>query len=290
MVVIEQLAGESGKRTDEMVTGGMFRYQRELWRHIAELNFCFYWTQKVRVKDGSYQAKKGRRWTHEHRLVGRVVNVVATKNMGNYIEQAIERLCREMLGSERSMQYYSRDAIAFREGVADRVAEKIVERRELAEEDEERKAAQAAREASAKGLSTSTAMTLGKVKESEEASNYDFLHGEGAWAKKKQREAELEKGWAERRAARAKAEADAEAAYAQWAASHPEEAAKEAAKERKRAQAQLRRASRSVNHYRFRVTAADMRRESGSYHAGYRKGEEVSIDQQMGSNIAGRLK
>lgn len=289
MAVIEQISGGSGKRTDEMVAGGMFRYQRELWRHISELNFCFYWTQKVLVKAGSYQAKRGRRWTHEHRLVGRVVNVVGTKNMSGYIEKTIERLCREMLGSDRSMQYYSRDAVAFREGVADRVIEKILERRREMRDEEERKVAEAARKASAQGTSTTTTLTLGKLKESEEAANYDFLYGEGAWAKKEANRIANEKRWAEQRVARAKAQAEAEKAYSEWADANPEEAAKEAAKERAKERAQARR-SGGRSRYRFRSTPAEMRRDSGSYHAGYRKGEEVSIEPQMGNPDAARIR
>src|SRR3954469_19270019 len=57
MVTIERHGGESGKRLDEAVSGGMYRYQRELYRHIAELNFCMYWTMNARVKPNTPQAK-----------------------------------------------------------------------------------------------------------------------------------------------------------------------------------------------------------------------------------------
>ena len=291
MSVVEQASGQSGKRLDEMVSGGMHRYQRNLWRHIAELNFCMYWTQKNRVRDGSFQAKKGRKWTHEHRLVGRTVNVAATKGMACYLDQTIERLCREMLGGERSMQYYSSDAVAFREGVADRVIEKICDRREGLIKKERRDAAAAAKKAAEAGLSLSKELTISGLTEAEEAGNYDFLNGEGAWAKKKAWEAESDKHWAERRANRAKAEAEAEAAHAAWAAAHPEEAAKEAAKERSRQRAKDRAAERRAlsggsGRYRFRETKEEIRRGSNAYHEGYKKGAAVGIDPQVNpSNI-----
>lgn len=284
MAVIEQAAGNnSGKRLEEMVAGGMHRYQRQLWRHIAELNFCMYWTQKNRVKEGSYVAKRKRRFTHEHRLIGRTVNVASTRGMGSYIDQTIERLCREMLGSERSMQYYSRDAVAFREGVADRVIEKIIDRREELVAKEKRDQAEAARKASAAGVSLAKTLTVAGLTEKEKQGNYDFIHGEGAWARKAADEAEWEAGRAERRIRQAKAQAAAEQAHAAWAAAHPEEARREAAKERARERARERRLERGGGYgrYRFRQTAEEMRRDSGSYHAGYSKGDEVSIDPQV---------
>jgi hypothetical protein len=291
MAVVEQASGQSGKRLDEMVSGGMHRYQRNLWRHIAELNFCMYWTQKNRVRDGSYQAKKGRKWTHEHRLVGRTVNVASTKGMACYLDQTIERLCREMLGGERSMQYYSSDAVAFREGVADRVIEKICDRRAELVDADRRKKAEAERKAAEAGISLSMELTISGLSEAEEAGNYDFLHGEGAWAKRKAWEAESEARWAERREARAKAEAEAEAAAAAWAAAHPEEAAEAAKKERARQRARDRAAERRAlsgggGRYRFRETKEEMRRGSSAYHAGYKKGADVGIDPQVNpSNI-----
>lgn len=283
MAVIEQASGQSGARLDEQVSGGMHKYQRELWGHIARLNFCMYWTQKTRVKPGSKQEKRGRRWTHEHRLVGRTVHVAATKGMAHYLDQTIERLCRKFLGPERSMQYYSRDAVAFREGIADRVIEKIVARRHEFELEEERKAAQAAQQAAAAGVSLATALTVASLAEKERIANYDFLNGEGAWARKLADDAEREKRWAEHRARQAEANRRAEEEYAKWAEAHPDEAKKEAAKERARERARERRRERGGGYgrYRFRQTAEEMRRDSGSYQAGYEKGDSVSIDPQM---------
>ena len=291
MSVIEQASGASTKRLDEQFSGGMHKYQRQLWRHIAELNFCFYWTQKNRAEEGSYAAKRKRKFTHQHRIVGRQVNVVSSKNMAIYLEKTIERLCRDWMGAERSMQYYSRDAVAYREGVADRVIEKILDRRNEIDLAEKRKEAEAARKASEAGTSFETALTIAGLSDREKAANYDFLHGEGAWAKKEARAAEFEKDWDKRQAARAEATVRAEKEYAEWAAAHPEEAEKEAKKERARERAKERyREKNGYRSYRFRETASDMRKSSGSYHRGYKAGEKVSIDPQMGDKTQRRIK
>lgn len=284
MSVIEQNSGQSGKRLSEMVNGGMHRYQRSLWGYIAELNFCRHWTQKNR-------AEGKRRFVFQHQLVGRVVNVAASKNMAQYIEKTIGRLCAEKFVSQ-GLLCSTRDAMAYREGIADRVIEKICERRDDFIKKEERAAAEAARRASAAGISLATALTVAGLAEKEEAGNYDFIHGEGAWTRKQQRDAEWEAGREERRVRQAKANQEAEAAHAAWAAAHPEEARKEAAKDRARERARERRQENGGGYgrrYRFRQTAADMRRDSGSYHAGYAKGEEVSIDPQVDKGAHKRI-
>lgn len=290
IATIEQSSGSSGKRTDEQVRGGMFKYQRRLWRSIAELNWCMYWLQKVRL-NREQQAVLKRRMTHQIRLVGRTVNVIATRNMASYLNGTIERLCRERLGGDANKQFYSAWAVAYREGIADRVIDKIQERRNDIIEEEERKKAEAARNASREGVSTGTGLTIAGLDEREEQANYDFLHGEGEWAKKQARAAAWEKNWAERRLRQAEAEAAAERAYSEWAVAHPEEAAKEAEKERARERASEKRSQKRSSHrYRLRSTPEELRKDSSAYHAGWEAGATVSIDPQMGNNIAGRLR
>lgn len=299
MAVVEQASGASGRRVDDLVRGGMHKYQRMLWSHIAKLNFCMYWPQKNRYTAAHAAAGiSKRKWLHEHRVVGRQVNVVSTQNMARYLDGTIERLCRERLGGDAHRQYYSREAVAFREGIADRVTEKVLARRRDMEDEEGRKQAEAARQASASGVSLSTSLTIAGLKEREEQANYDFLNGEGAWAKREARMARNAKYWAEETAKRAAAEAAAERELAEWAAAHPEEAAaaearrreSERREERREERAEERRAARRTGRrYRFRETAADMRRDSGSYAAGYEAGERVSIDQQVGDKDQKRI-
>lgn len=287
MTVIETNAGASGKRLDERVTGGAYKYQQRLWSSIAELNFCFYWTMKVRVRDpNSYAAKRKRRFTSEHRLVGRQLNVISTRNTGSYLEQTINRLCIERLGEEgRSNQFYSSWAMAYREGIADAVIRKIRARRQEAVDEEDRKRDEAVK--AAKGsASTATTLTIAGLSDREEAANYDFLHGEGAWAKKEEAAAQWEKDWEKRRKRQAAAQAEAEKEYAAWALANPKEAAKEAAAELRK---QRRRESRPERQRYFRPTGEDLRRDSGAYYSGLEVGKKVSIDQQAGTTNNRRI-
>ncbi len=279
VATIERESGVSGKRLDENVSGGMYKFQQKLWQHVAELNFCMYWTQRVRRRDNFVW--RGRRilTTFEHRLVGRATNVAATKNLAGYLHQTIERLCREKVGDGNLTQIRSSFMIAFREGIVDRIVEKIEARRQKVLDEEAKKQADDARRAAAAGVSLSTTLTVAGVTDLERAANYDFLHGEGAWARKIAAEEEWDRGWEARRKRRAAAEAEAERVHAEWAAANPEEAARD---EKKRRDQERRRRNRAPRgRYRFRQTKEDMRRESSGYLAGYAAGATVSIEPQV---------
>ena len=284
MTTIEQNSGDTGKRLDEKVTGGMYKYQRQLWTHLAELNFCMYWTMLVRVKPGTPQAKRGRIYTHEHRLVGRQVNCIATRNMGSYLEGVINRLCIERMGGEQRSGFYSSWAVAFREGIADSVMQKVRQRRRGQQEEEQRKADEAKERAERAGISVATALTIKGVKDAEEIANYDFLNGAGAWAKREAQRAESQKRWAEIRAQEAAEEAAAEAENDAWAKANPEEADKKAEKERKAARKKEERRSYGGG---FRYSAGpskeEQRKESSAYWSGRDAGKSVSIDPQTSS-------
>lgn len=284
VAVIEQMSGASAKRADDMVRGGQHKYQRALWGHIARLNFCMHWTQKNRAgrPGGPPIRYKGHLFVHEHRLVGREVNVVASKNMAIYICGTIDRLCEERFLTTNYFALTSSDAIAYREGIADRIIEKIEERRKVQIDEEKRAARKAAKEAAEKGLSTATAVTIGSVAEAEKIANYDFIHGDGAWARKLAREAEREKRWAEEAEEQAKAEREADALYTQWAKANPKEAAALEKKELSRQRARDRAAENRVYRPRYaRETKEEERRSSGTYRAGYEKGGEVSLEEQV---------
>jgi hypothetical protein len=288
--------GLKTKRLDEQVGGGLYKFERRLWRSIARLNFCMYFTLVVPTKEGSRKFKRGRKYTHEHRLVGRAVNVIATKNLADYLLGKIRDLCKERLttvsgagvtSGDQTVAWTSSWAIAFREGVADEIIEKIEERRSAQEKAEERKARQAAKAAERAGHSVSTALTLTDVKEREHVANYDFIHGEGAWARKQALAEEQRREEEEEERKQALAEAEAERVYVEWAAANPEEARKmeeEARKKERRHEAA--RDRRMANgggwgRYSMRESARDRRRGSSAYYAGRDAGSGVSIDQQV---------
>jgi hypothetical protein len=287
MSAIGDGTSESGKREDARQRGGMYTYERRLWNSIADLNFCFYF----RVREYNKVRYKGRTWSFKHRLVGRKINTTATKMMGDYLQGTIERICRERFPDAR--QFFSSEAVAYREGMASAVLEKLADRRRDLLREEQRKARaaeKAARSAGRDGVSTATALTITSLKKSEQEANYDFMHGEGAWARKEARKVEWAKEDAERRAAQAKADAEAEAAYAEWAKANPEEAAKEAAKDRARERARERARSRRSYSYRERAPTGEERRASSShYYQGYDKGKDISIDQQVDCGSAKRI-
>lgn len=269
--------GESGKREDAKQRGGMYIYERELWNAIAQLNFCMYFTTRGRMKNGAGKMQ----FSFQHRIVGRTVNVVSTRVMAEYLQGAIERLCRERFPLNN--QFFLREAVAFREGMSDKISSRLRERRnEVIAKQEAAKEHEAKKH---KGANTAFALTLVDVKKSEEAANFDFLHGEGAWAKREARYQKWDREAAEERTKQAKAEAEADAIYAKWAAANPEEAAKEAAKAKKRREADEEKADKKWRnrHERYRMpTARERRQNSNYYDDGYERGAEISLEQQVG--------
>jgi len=273
---VERASGDTGKREKASNDGGLYYWQRDLWRSVAELNFCIYWTGTEwvkRIKTNRWGDRVERRgYKFVHMLVGRTVNVTTTRVMAEYLEATIERLTRERLSPS---DYFTNWAISYREGMAQRVMEKVYERRRERLTEERRKEAEAAEKAAKEGMSTasvSTSLTLQGFVQQEKDANYDFMHGEGASACKRKREAE-----------RAENLRKQQEEYTRWAAANPEEARKEKAKAEREAE---RAANRRTNWDR-----KNDKRDWSAYHAGYNKGEEVSIDQQAGCNkTAGLIK
>lgn len=273
--------GEDGRREDARQRGGMYTYERDLWRSVAQLNFCWHFPTREFHRD-----KRGRRRvTFHHRLVGRVVNTTSTRVMAQHLQQTIERLCRARLaddhagasGGQLNSQFFSSWAVAYREGMAHRVILKLRERRAADEEARELEAEKARDRAARKGTSTATTLTIADVKQSEDKANYDFLHGAGAWDRREAR-------WEEDRREQARADAEAEAELAQWAKDNPEEAAREARKEAARERERERREARGGGGGRYRAPTAEERRQgSGAFWAGYDKGAEIGIDPQADS-------
>jgi hypothetical protein len=276
---------DTGKRADEKLRGGNYKYSRGLWAAVAELNFCLYWSTQKSMID---KKRKRDPWTGElrmtdihktrwhHRLVGRLVNIEGTKATAGYLEEAIERIVRERIGHQANL-LFSNWAVSYRNGAAARIREKIWDRRQEMIRDEEarmREAAErAANDAARAGHSTSNAISIASVTKSEREANADFLYGEGFSARQ-----------ASRRAAQAKAQREAEEEYTRWAAAHPEEARKRAEEARKEAEARERRwASRPS---RSRYGGKSDKTDYSAYNAGYDAAESISIDPQLGDGNA----
>lgn len=137
------------KREQQKIKGGMYQYQRDLWSIISKLNFCLYWTIEHKVPR---TIRRRNNWTglmedrvvdgkeFRHTVVGKRMNVKATMMMAQYLETTIERLVKERypLNSQRFMS----DAVAYREGMADTLYNRLSDKREEMVRDEKRRAAE----------------------------------------------------------------------------------------------------------------------------------------------------
>lgn len=285
MASVDETGEGLGRRAEEKLSGGFYEYERDLWERIADLNFCFCFHRKVWVKRTRMDAKADRiqdEWRRrnilrgEFKIIGRVVNISATRGMADYLLGTIERLTRERLQERLGMesvnsQMRSHWATSYREGIAERISEKLWDRRQqqISEEAAAREAAERlARERGMQSGTTETAVTLYSLKKSEEDANTDFMYGEGTSAR-----------WAADRADRARRAREAHDAYVAWAADNPEEARKQEAervtKERKRSQ-------------RSRAEPRGKARDWSAYRAGYERGDSVGIDQQADTSTGGR--
>lgn len=158
----------NASRKDQRQSGGLYGWQRKLWKGVAELNFCHYITIKGTQRGAKF----------EHRLIGSHANVVSSTMMAQYLQDTIERLAREWSKERSYLSVFVREAIAFREGCTDRIYDRLRARREeiltAARQEEERRKQ---REASAQQGSTSRALTILDVISTEEDFNNDYLHG-----------------------------------------------------------------------------------------------------------------
>ncbi len=289
---IEKAAdAKAGKREQAMVDGGTYAYQRELWKAVAELNYCVHWVQPYRVFTKSKRVGTGKdRFTTEghvtkqrHMIVGRMVNTQATIALAQYLQAAIERVTLERLGlrhnlqisgqaisSDLNAQRFSNWAVSFRKGCAKRVLEQLQDKRSMILAAEAKKTRADEARAKRAGISTATGMTLKELSKAEREANYDFMYGEGEWAALQARRAEAAK--------KAKEE---QAAYTRWAKAHPEEARAKEEEERKKARS-------------YRGGWGSGPRDTTDHSAfwsGYDEAKDISLDQQVNQTKAtARLK
>lgn len=261
-------SGKGAQRSDTKKTGGLYSWQRRLWKEVATLNFCHYFSIRGLEKGSVY----------EHRLVGSHANVIATEVMAKYLQDTVEKLAQRWAKENFYKSVFVREAIAYREGMAARIGERLDQRRremvtKARQEAEERK-----RDEARTGIVTGNALTIVDVISSEEDFNNDYLQGwDMGTTARNRHEADLRyKKW----------KADNEA---REAAKTPEQKAREA-EERKRQMAKwaaedakrAKRRNKTPPKPRYRrPTAEEERMGLGSYYEGRAKGNEVGIDQQV---------
>lgn len=244
---------DSAAREDKKLKGGLYKWQRDIWKDVAELNFCMYWSYKGLTKGSSY----------EHRVLGSKINVLSTRMMAEYLEQTIERIARAEYQND-SKHYFSKAAVAFREGMAARIGIRLRERRwEQKEKAREEAAAQATRAADERAL------TILDVEDAEYDANMDALHGAGYSARRRAEAAASKARWD-------KMMQEANEEEAAFKRDHPEAWAKrEADRAKQRAADDKKWRNRKGRTYKAWSPRA------ASYYDGYEKGKDVSLDRQV---------
>lgn len=266
------------KRNDKKTKGGLYSWQRNLWKAVAELNFCHYLSIKG-LQRGS---------TYEHRLIGSHGNVIATEVMANYLQETIEKLAQTWAKESGYKSVFVRDAIAYREGMTNRVAYKLRARRDKVLE-EERKATEERkqREAASGQASSATALTLVEYISSEQDFNNDYLNNwELGTTARNRHEAELrQKKWEEeyraKRAAMTPEEKEAERKRnEEWLEQYRKDEAKRE-KRRNKTPPKPRERKRTPEEERAGLWA---------FREGQMDGDKVGIDQQATNERRGALK
>ena len=253
-------------RDDTRVNGGLYKWQRQVWKASAELNFCVYFDIL-----GQQRGQK-----FEHRLVGRAENVVMSQIMAEYLQGAIERIARNW-AKENDRHIFAKDCIIFREGMADTITMRL----QSLQHDRMKEAEAKEKEAAATGTN---AVTIFGAAHREKDMNTDYLNGWEPGTAARHR-AEREARMAEYDRKRKEEEAEHEVKMA----TDPEYAKKWRAEEAKRAKEAEKWWARYTRR-KARSNAEDRRKSTPAYKEGRSAGYEVGLDQQVDrANIAGEL-
>jgi hypothetical protein len=171
IALIERKKGDSAaphaKRDDATTGGGLYKWQRSVWEQTAKLNMCVYFSIRGLARGQKY----------ENRVVGRGENVLMTRVMAEYLQEAIERIAAEWAKNQGYASRFVQPAIIYREGMAERICERLRSlQRERVEEARRQKEAEAAAPKHP-DAAPGTALTIIDVMGSETDLNNDYLNG-----------------------------------------------------------------------------------------------------------------
>lgn len=268
MLTVNRRANTHTARTRENKAGGLYKWQRDLWNAVSRLNFCMYWYRRGLTAGSQY----------EHEVVGSPANVISTEVMARYLEQAIERLARTWVAKDHpGRSIFIKPAIAYREGAAQRIVEKLWQLRWEHEREQEKARKEERARNAAMGINTENALVLQDVANTEEDLNNDFINGwEPGTSARNRVAAEA------RRAAAMRAAEELMAKQAEWDAANPEAAAARKAKEaRERAERYANWEREQANERKRKPTAEELRRNSPEFLRGYEAGNSVSLNRQV---------
>lgn len=137
MATVEAAGGDSGEGGVRVKDGlnhrQVYNWQKQLMAHIAELNFCHC---MLRYETNRHYNGTGRVF-NGYQLIGRAANVASTRIMFEYLLQSINRLAKDRLDPK---EFFTRFGHSFKEGCADRVVERLQERRDNEIKEQERSA------------------------------------------------------------------------------------------------------------------------------------------------------
>lgn len=303
MALVERKAGEKthAKREDKSSGGGLYKWQREVWENTAKLNMCVYFSIKGLTKGQKY----------ENRLVGKPENVLMTRLMAEYLQDAIERIAAQWAKDQGYQSRFVRDAIIYREGMAERIGERLRDLRAERLREMARKAAEAA--ANPTAGSTGTSLILASVIQTEEDYNNDYLNGwePGTTAQARaEREARMaayadkRKKFEEQRVAYKAGGLDALKAFFALAEDFEDALKAQKAEDKREADWQLYSAGKWSETYGKgykeprpsrsmgvrRENEQDRRRSSYAFNEGYYKGDSVGLDKQIDEKSVRRIK
>ena len=261
--------GEAVIEKREQVTikrSAMYKWQRRLWSALAHTNYCFHWVHDVREGYGKedYWGNRKPRWVKRHVILGKESNVVVVNLMGEYLCDTIERLC-----PYPQQERCSRSAISWKEGVADRLVERMQDRQREEEEDDV--------PPTSPGLlkiwkKNHMALALKDLRTREYEANYDAVLGAGAYKEKQE----------ERKKAAAEAE---EAEKRRIEALQNESPAEKKARERREEKARIKAEVESERNYRRQLKERlddAARTDWRAYDNGKVAGERISLEAQVG--------
>lgn len=266
------VAKEEKREKVRISRSAQYRWQRELWKALAEANFC--WHSVVEV----YEGKRGTKSTtskipvKRHMIIGRESNVMVVRMMGEYLEDTMERLITSV-GGFTNRERLGRSAISWKSGCAGRLVERI-------EEQAEQRKAEG--DAGTGAKVTGTGLVLRDVYQKEYAANYDVWFGTGAFNRRQIEDAEWKAGAETREAARVAEREKAERDWLEYLQN--ESPAQKKAREREEAKERIQQAKANARAYRkwdnerWRE-ASKVDREA--FDQGNSAGHSISLDGQI---------
>lgn len=283
--------GEDGRRLKEKTVGrALYEYQRILMKIIAESNFCLCYDREIEIETYQEAWAAGRSKPRKRRgydLIGRESNVVASREMFDYLNQTMERLVPIASNAER----LGNKAISWKTGCARRLGERIKVRAEQlleqSRESAERRRhedAMRARHPGAAPSGTALVISLVDVAQREADFNNDarFGHPPGHTAQKR-----LER---EERMRSPEWIAAAAAANAKWKAEYDASEAKMTPSQRKARDEQNERRWARQDEQRARAERQkEGRLDRSALHAGAAVADTISLADQIEEERLRRL-